>query len=84
MTLDECKLYLIPALKSIFGEASRDNAFKLDRLLGWSLYQDFHSFEYDTRSNFLEHQKELLIALAGPHGKTLLEVYRIQKGLCEP
>ncbi len=91
MTGEELQELWLPAAQRLFGEAKvgASTSFnnyalhgkKLDKLLG---IDDYHIFilcpSYkDTESS--EDLKKLLRALAGPHGKTILKMYRIQKGL---
>lgn len=54
---------------------------KLDEVLGVNLYRTAYIAHPDPREALPEEMKHLLTALAGPHGKTILRAYRIQKGL---
>lgn len=79
MTFDECTKLLSPALLNLFGENTVGKANKLDSLLGVTHYADFCA-----RNNappLPDEIRNLYIALAGPHAKTVLKIWQIRKGL---
>lgn len=93
MTENELTEYYIPALEKCLninlknikrvkylGEQS-DVLLHFDKLLGITEYEKYRSTTASLDEPLPEPLKELLIKLAGPHGKTILKAYRIKKGL---
>ncbi len=88
MTSEELHLYWDPACKrlGLYPEEGRlvnltaifGTFEKLDSLLGT---KHFYSWRRDTNSPLDSETIQLLQQLAGPHGKTVLRVYRIRAGL---
>lgn len=77
---DLCK-YWIPAADSLFRDARTGGLFKLEKLLGsdeFTVYRGRRPYE-DTSST--DEVKNLLVMLTGPHAKTVLQMYRIRRGL---
>lgn len=58
-----------------------DQMKELDKALGITEYHDFYRSRQEDDTPLPEELKKLLLMLAGPHGKTILKVYRIRKGL---
>lgn len=88
MIRSDINQYYAPACKNLFGDfdvddlATRQSLYKkLDAAIGvieyysWCFTPEFHDMPL---SNDL---KWLLTNLAGPHGKTILKMYRIKIGL---
>lgn len=83
MTNNELGKYWIPASRNLFRDAqtTADGLFKLEKLLGsdeFTVYRGRRSYE-DTSST--DEVKNLLVMLTVPHAKTILQMYRIKRGL---
>jgi hypothetical protein len=90
VTVNECEKYWHPAAKNVCNEpsvrspnASRlTRGFRLDTALGVRIYHEYiHTVDTGSDEPLSYEWKKLLTSLAGPHGKTILKIYRIQKGL---
>jgi hypothetical protein len=81
MTNAELLNYWEPAANNIFkGYGSNVNTFnQLDELLGIKEYDTWCGSNTTTDKPLNEDLKRLLIALAGPHWKTILKIHQIQK-----
>jgi len=73
MTTDEVNDYLLPAMLNLGYQNLYKHALELEELLD--------SNEFRHIKPISEEYKKQLIALAGPHGKTILKMIRINKGL---
>ena len=80
MTINEINDYLLPAMLNLGYKNSYKHALELEKLLGRDEYKKFIENRLPDRSISEEYKKQL-IALAGPHGKTILKMIRINKGL---
>lgn len=82
MTGDEIVKYLNPAIIRILNAeyATITGAIALEKLLGITDYSDYYNGIVN-REPMSEELKKLLVMLASPHGKTILKMYRIRKGL---
>lgn len=82
-------IYYTPAAWNLFDDtASQYNAsshYALDEALGYPYYDEYCKRRHEDDFPLDDDMRELLIKLAGPHGKTILKMYRIKKGLdkCE-
>jgi len=88
MTTTDVTEYLLPAMLNLGYPNSYKHALELERLLGYDEYAQWVGYdEYaqwvrqPTYKPLSEEYKKQLIALAGPHGKTILKMIRINKGL---
>lgn len=74
MISGEMDTYWIPAARNL----GLNYWSELDNALGVDEYRVGRPFSHEPLPQDL---KKLLVMLAGPHGKTILKAYRIQKGL---
>lgn len=83
MTVSDLYNYYVPASRSLFGynPVMSVSLALLDQALGIAAYATYMRTEYVNDSPLDEEIRQLLIKLAGPHGKTILKAYRIRKGL---
>lgn len=80
MNRKDVEKYWIPACARLLSEEMYDK-HKLDELLGINEYGRYMNRAHAEDYPMSESLQQLLRSLAGPHGKTLLKVYRIKKGL---
>jgi len=84
--LEEIKLWFA-ATENLYGSKGSQNGdgwsncLKLDQELGLAEYQHFWVNPHAKDIPLPQDLKKLLVMLAGPHGKSILKAYRIQKGL---
>jgi hypothetical protein len=96
MTYDELFEYWMPVANKFFPKGAEISGLDglhghipyqaVDRLLGIDeyTYGYYHASQRTKPSTPISQElKQLLVALAGPHGDTILKIYRIQKGLDE-
>lgn len=83
MTSEECGNVLDPALVNLYGKAIVMTAKYLDKLLHTDEYHRFYM-----RDNLARHQepmpadlRNVMLALAGPHARTIWKAYMIRRGL---
>lgn len=82
MTYDEVHEYLTPAMRGLGIENTISEGLRLDQELGIDAYGNYYHSEYDRDYKTLTPElKNLYRALAGPHGRTVLKMWRIKKGL---
>jgi hypothetical protein len=88
MNLDDFVNYWEPACENLFGErpdtSIEENIKyyrKLDSALGTETYKRFWNRSMQKDFPMEENLKNLLVKLAGPHGKALLRAYQIQHGV---
>ena len=88
MNLDDFIKYWIPACTNLFGEHDVggvgfriDFYTKLDRALDVELYTRFWCRASRRDKPLDENTRNLLVKLAGPHGRTILRAYQIQHGI---
>ncbi len=68
--------YLSPALINLGYNLRISDADELEKLLGKREYKDYPRIE----TPIDEEYKQLLIALAGPHGRTILKAIQARRG----
>jgi hypothetical protein len=87
MNFSDLRELWIPAITRLYGSAGADtedgwsNYILLDKALGITEYRQFYHRSALLDYPIAEDLKKLLVMLAGPHGKSILKAYRIQKGL---
>lgn len=86
MTSWDIRNYWRPAAIALFGLSfdSAENEAKLyhlDEMLGIKEYSKYMRRPVTQDYPMSDELKNLLMLLVGPHGKTILKVYRIKKGL---
>lgn len=79
MTPDDFHGYWAPACRALADTPLAD--FAGSKLIAEVLGLEYPHSGYWQEIPLTEEMKGLLCALAGPHGQTLLKVYRIRKGL---
>lgn len=80
--------YWQPALLNLFGPVDNNDRKevyhhfrKLDKALVVSIHADYCSRLRSEDFPLSDDMRELLIKLAGPHGKVILKAYQIKKGI---
>ena len=82
MNRDDSFQYWWPAVANIIdSDLYAHKAKLLDKALGVTIYSDYMSRPEHMDYPLSDEMKELLVKLAGPHGRTVLRAYRIRKGL---
>lgn len=87
MIYEELDFYLEAAMNvmdvpnSVLRPDGWNQLVELDKALGITEYREFFPRPASLDKPMNEELKKLLVLLAGPHGKTILKVYRIRKGL---
>ena len=88
MTHDDLIKYFRPAAAACFPKIDRNEIgqngahylLALDKALGRNMYKLYYTRKFSNDGPIRPQTRELLRKLAGPHGKTILKMYRIQKG----
>lgn len=84
MTYDECVTLLAPVLQRLYNSQTIGVARHLEREIGRDKDPNGYTLGYCESSRMLpidESYRQELIALAGPHGKTVLKVLKVRKGI---
>jgi len=81
MTTDDAIDYLLPAMLNLGYRDSHKDALELEELLGSTEYKRWSGTSLDKLKPISKEYKRQLITLAGPYGKTILKMIRINNGL---
>lgn len=81
MNRDNLHEYWIPACENLFKNTNTSGKHHLDSALGTNEYEKYLQRRDSQDYEMCEELKHLLAMLAGPHGHTVLKIYRLRKGL---
>lgn len=78
MTYEDIHNYMVPALSGLGRHLLKSEAEELEKLLG---FNEYHEYPDGNDRPISEDYKRILIALSGPHARTILKAYMIRKGI---
>lgn len=85
MTMEEFDKYWAPVAHKFYPNAPLNGDLRAVRMLSkalglWSEYKEWLEIKKDDPS-MTDELKQLLLKLAGPHGRTILKAYQVQRGI---